>query len=253
MSETFENRDLSGAVFRGVNLQGAVFDDVNLAGVTINNANLGGLTIENSGIRGMTIFGFRVHELIEAELDRRDPERMRLRMADRHDPEIVQAVMARLDEVRGAFRETLRAADPNLLTARPEPDEWSALEIVRHLVFAEDLYLNRWIECSDVPWCSLGLLPDFLARDSDYADVGADPTDDLESVLAAWEGIHACTQAYVAGVTADQLRRDTSGLDFGQGTVGGVLQGLAIHDLSHIRQVEAVLEKLEGEHVAAGR
>jgi hypothetical protein len=241
MSETFENQNLGGAVFRNVNLGGAIFDDVNLAGATINSANLGGVRIENAGIRGMTIFGIRVDELIEAELDRRDPERARLRMKDRHDPETVRAVMARLDEVRAGFGVTLRAAAGSQLTARPQSDEWSPLENVRHLVFAEDMYAHRWIACDDVPWCELGLLPDFLARDPDYAGVGTDPSEDLEAVLAAWDGIHACTRAFVARATREDLLRDTSGVDFGQGTVGGVLQGLALHDLHHIRLVEEML------------
>ena len=250
MSETFENRDLSGAEFRHTNLRGATFRDVNLESAVIHNANLKDLAIEDAYIKGLSVFGFDVEELIGAELDRRDPEWVRLRMADRHDPKIVRAVMARLDQVRDVFRETLRAAKPSALTERPAPGEWSALEIVRHLVFAEDLYLNRWIECNDVPWCPLGLLPDFLAGEPGYEDVGAHPPDDLEGVLAAWEDIHACTQAYVASVTADQLRRDTSRLDFGQGTVGGVLQGLALHDLSHIQEVEAMLA---GAREGAGR
>lgn len=245
MGEIFENRDLTGAVFRNANLQAAVFNDVNLADANIRNASVANLSIGNCYIKGMTVEGFRVDEMIEAELDRRDPERARLRMSDPHDPECVRAVMARLDEVRAEFCEMLRAADASQLTARPEPDEWSVIEIVRHLVFAEDLYLNRWIECNDVPWCTMGLLPEFLARDPDYADVGIDPADDLESVMAAWDGIHACTQAFVADVTAEQLRRDTTGLDFGQGTVGGVLQGLAVHDLGHIRQVAQMLARAE--------
>jgi uncharacterized protein YjbI with pentapeptide repeats len=112
MSRTFENQDLTGAVFRQVNLQGAKFDDVNLQGAAIRNANLSNLAIEDAFVRGMTVFGFDVGALIEAELDRRDPERLRLRMVDRHDPESVRAVMARLDNVRAAFRERLSAAAP---------------------------------------------------------------------------------------------------------------------------------------------
>jgi hypothetical protein len=36
--------------------------------------------------------------------------------------------------------------------------------------------------------------------------------------------------------------RDTSDVDFGQGTVGGVLQGMAWHDLHHSRRAEALIE-----------
>lgn len=245
VNKTFTRRDLSGAVFRDVNLHGAQFEDVNLGEATIRNANLEGLQIVDAYIRGLTIFGIRVDDLIEAELDRRDPERVRLRMADPHDPQEVRAVMERLDQVRERFREILRAADVDSLVTRPSADKWSALEQVRHLVFAEDLYLNRWILRNDQPWNRLGLLPAFLADDPGYADVGSQPTADLEAVLMAWEEVNARVRAFVADVTAGELRRDTSDVDFGQGTIGGVLQGMAQHDLHHIRAAEALVGRKE--------
>jgi len=242
MGKAFEHRDLSGAVFRDVNLYRALFEDVNLGEATIRNANLGDVSIVDANIKGLTIFGVRVDQLIEAELDRRDPERVRLRMTDPHDPEDVRAVIKRLDEVRGHFSGVLRAADADSLITRPATAKWSALENVRHLVFAEDLYLNRWILRNDEPWNRLGLLPAFLAGDPNYTDVGSQPTDDLEAVLAAWEDINARVRTFVAGLTPEELHRDTSDVDFGQGTVGGVLQGMARHDLHHIRRAEALIE-----------
>ena len=123
MGETFENRDLGEAVFRGVNLYKAVFDDVNLGEATIHNANLTNLSITDANIRGLTILGMRVDLLIEAELDRRDPERGRLRMADPCNPEAVRAMMDHLDAVRSRFFDLLRAADIGMLMARPSADK----------------------------------------------------------------------------------------------------------------------------------
>jgi len=144
-------------------------------------------------------------------------------------------------EVRAGFAVFLRAAEPDLLTARPIPTQWSAVENLRHLIFAEDLYLNRWLLQNNEPWCKLGLLPAFLADDSHYADVGSQPCEDIETLLAAWEAIHTRMMAFVARVTTEELQRDTSQIDFGQGTAGKILQGLAMHDLEHIRQAEAAL------------
>jgi hypothetical protein len=244
MNETFENCNMAGTVFHNVNLEGAVFDDVNLAGARIHNANLGNFTIEDAYIKGLTIFGFRVDQLIEAELDRRDPERARLRMADCFDPECVRVVLDHLCEVRAGFSAFLRSTDPVLLTARPDPENWSAVENLRHLIFAEDLYLNRWLQQNEEPWCKLGQRPDFLADDPRYADVGSQPTEDIELLLAAWDAIHTRMMVFVAAVSADELHRDTSKIDFGQGTAGRVLQTLALHDLEHIRQAEAAVAKL---------
>ena len=254
MAELFERRDLSGAVFRSVNLgqatfsdvnlSQAAFDDVNLRSARIRNANLGGLTIDDAYIGGMTVFGFRVDQLIEAELDRRDPERLRLRMADPYDPACVRAVLQRLDEVRAGFAAWLRSTDPALLTARPAPDQWSALECLRHLVFAQDLYLNRWLLRNKRPWCKFGLLPAFLEHNAGYSDVGSEPTEDLATILAAWEELHALTWQYVAGLTPEELRRSTKEIDFGQGDVAHILKGLAEHDLVHIRQAEAAVAQV---------
>jgi hypothetical protein len=221
----FENRDMAGAVFRNVNLHRAVFDDAN--------------------INGLTIFGFRMDELIQAEMDRRDPERGRLRMADPYDPECVRAVLVCLDQVRAGFFSWLQATEHSYLTRRPGPAQWSVLELVRHLLFAEDLYTNRWLLKNDEPWNKLGLLPVFLAGRADFIDVGSQPTEDLEAILSAWAAVHARLMKFVANVTVEELCRGTSQIDFGQGTVGGILQGLALHDLEHIRQAEGVLHLVQ--------
>jgi len=244
MGERFENRDMAGTLFHNVNLYGTTFDDVNLENARIYNANLSKMTIDDANIAGLTIFGVRVDQLIEAEFDRRDPERVRLRMHDIFDPAEVHRVLARLDEVRAEFYARLRAAPPDALVAHPGQDRWSALEHVRHLVFAEDLYLNRWLLRNNQPWCKLGFLPPFLEGNPVYAGVGDEPTDDFETVLAAWDTIHAGMQAFVAKITPEILRRDTSDVDFGQRYVGGVLQGMAKHDLQHIRMAEAALADL---------
>jgi len=49
------------------------------------------------------------------------------------------------------------------------------------------------------------------------------------------------SEAPARAVTPEALRRDTSDIDFGQRTVGRVLQGMALHDLHHIRKAEAAL------------
>jgi hypothetical protein len=92
--------------------------------------------------------------------------------------------------------------------------------------------------------------PAFLADNPGYAEVGSQPTEDIEQLLAAWEAIHARMMAFVGTVTKEELQRDTSKLDFGQGTAGKVLQTLSSHDLEHIRQAEAAVAKAAQ---AAGR
>jgi hypothetical protein len=241
MPETFENIDLSEAVFHNVNLAGANFKDVNLSGASIRNANLENFSINDAYIKGMSIFGLDIEQLISAEFDRRDPERVRLRVDDPYDPECVRAVHARLDEVRREFHELLLKTDPQRLTARPAPEEWSVVEVVRHLLYSEELFLNRRILGNDESWCPLGLLPDFLVGDPDYAGVGSQPSTDIIQILDAWERLHARMRAFVAGLTVEQLHYPLRDLSYGTGDVAAVMKGMPQHDLVHIRQAEKAL------------
>ncbi|MBN2007426.1 MAG: DinB family protein [Anaerolineae bacterium] len=255
MTERFENRDMAGTVFQRVNLANATFDDanlgnatfsnINLEGATIHNANLKDMHIEDAYIEGLTILGFNIGELIEAEEDRRDPERVRLRMRDCYDPQCVRDMLARLEEIRDTLREKLWATDPQLLTAAPGPGRWCALEHVRHLLFAEELYLNHFILQNDKPLNPMGMLPEFLADEPKYQNVGTEPCTDLEPVLAAWDTAHAAMMAYLADMTPETLRAPARDLGSETHTVGEKLQGLAHHDLQHIRWIESVLSEIE--------
>ena len=246
MKETFTHRDMAGTEFRDVNLQDAVFDDVNLRGVSIRNANLDGLTVDDAYIGGLTIYGVPIGPLIEAERDRRDPERVTLRAADVFDPAEIARILARLDAVRAEFVALMRATPAEQRTAHPGVDRWSATEHVRHLVFAEDMYLNRGLLRNDAPWRGLGHLPPFLEGNPTYATVGTAPTEDLELIIATWDELYGGVRTLLTGATPEVLSRDTSDVDVGQGTVGQVIQGMAQHDLEHIRMAEAAIRDCRG-------
>ena len=162
-------------------------------------------------------------------------------LADRHDPDEMRAMIRRLDQIRDDLCRRVRSTSLDVLTQRPGGDKWSALEHLRHLLFAEDLYVNRWILRNDTPFSRLGLLPDFLRARPGFEAVGAEATTDVEKIIHEWAAIHKLTLAFVATATANQLTTDTSDIDFGQGTVGGVLQGMARHDLHHIQRIEQAI------------
>ena len=237
----FEAQDLGEAEFVNVNLHKSHFEDVNLAESVIHNANLYNVNIYDANIQGLTIFGIRVDELIEAELDRRDPDRVSLRMKNVHDIAEVLRVIQNLNQLRATFKTRLRSLPSNVINNHPGPGRWSALEHTRHLVFAEDMYLNRWILRNHEPWIKLGFLPPFLFDNPDYADVGTEPTQDLEQVLKVWEDLHARMLSWINEAGEQDLAKDTSSITFGQKTVGDVLQTLAQHDLIHIRMAEAAI------------
>jgi uncharacterized protein YjbI with pentapeptide repeats len=89
--DEFSERSLAGARFHRVDLAGASFDHVDLSGASFYEIDLTGVKIRGAYLRdvdiggdldGMRVNGVDVGPLIEAELDRRHPERAKLRPTD---------------------------------------------------------------------------------------------------------------------------------------------------------------------------
>ena len=165
-------------------------------------------------------------------------------LADPHDPAQIRHLIQRLDQIRADLFQLLRSTTTEKLKVRPESKCWSALEHLRHLVSAEDLYINRWILRNDTPFSALGNLPAFLRGRPGFEVVGTDPSTDVEKILRQWTRIHELTISFVAEATSADLKRNTSDIDFGQGTVGHVLQGMAKHDLHHTLRIEEAIARL---------
>ena len=92
-----------------------------------------------------------------------------------------------IDEARDALIAKLRGTPARELAQRPAPGEWSVVENVRHLLFAEQLHLGEFLP-GRVTWSRTGLRTDGRKRPP---EVGEEPTDDLEEVLAIWDEVHS--------------------------------------------------------------
>ena len=77
----FERVDLSGAELFAVDLAGARFRGVDLSGVVMRGVELVNVDVHGE-IVNMTVNGVDIGPLIEAELDRRYPDRAKMRPAD---------------------------------------------------------------------------------------------------------------------------------------------------------------------------
>ena len=162
-------------------------------------------------------------------------------LVDPHDPAQIRRLIQRLDEIRADLFQLLRSTAIEKLVVRPKSKRWSVLEHLRHLVFAEDLYINRWILRNDTPFSALGHLPAFLRGRPGFQVVGTDPSSDLENIFGEWTRIHELTISFVTEATSADMKRNTSDIDFGQGNVGHVLQGMAKHDLHHTLKIEEAI------------
>src|SRR5258707_7816313 len=77
----FDHVDLSGAVLRAVDLSGAQFRVVDLSGARLRGAEM--VDVEISGeLRNVTVNGVDIGPLVAAELDRRHPDRAKMRPTD---------------------------------------------------------------------------------------------------------------------------------------------------------------------------
>ena len=158
----FEDQDLAGARFRTVrlndarfhlvDLRGARLQQVVLDGAVLRGADLVDVTIDGD-VSNLVINGVEVAPLIEAELDRRDPERIKLRPTDPDGFRDAWTIIERRWEATVA---RARQLDPELLHVSVD-GEWSFIQTLRHLVFATDAWIRRAMLGELHPWDPLDL------------------------------------------------------------------------------------------------
>jgi uncharacterized damage-inducible protein DinB len=152
MADKFEDLDLRESTFRNVDLSRAYFRDVLFHDVTMRGVELGRVTIDGE-IEDLVINGVDVGPLVEAELDRREPDRVRMR-PDTADG--FRDAWDRLDQLWAGTIATARALPPEKLHESVD-GEWSFIETLRHLAFATDAWVTRAILGDPSPWHPLDL------------------------------------------------------------------------------------------------
>ena len=198
---TFENDDLSNARFNDCRLDGAEFRESTLVGARFIGSVLIDVEID-ALVQNVTINGVDVGPLVEAELDRRHPERLALRPTD------VAGSLAALDVVD-------RFWDPTLARVRRLPeevrdtrvdDEWSTVETLRHLLLVYDMWFGRAVLGEAAPHHSLGLPATFMDAAALGLDLDPDLRPALDDVLAARKSRQDQVREHLAGLDDEALR-----------------------------------------------
>jgi uncharacterized protein YjbI with pentapeptide repeats len=195
----FEDVYLTDARFHDVDLTNARFHLVDLTGVMIRGAAL--VNVDISGeIENLRVNGVDVVPLVEAELNRRYPDRVKMRPTDadgfREAWDILERLWQRTVERAGGMA-------PELLHERVE-EEWSFIETLRHLVFATDAWVKRAILGEPSPWDPLDLPHDEMPDEPGVPrDRGARPT--LGEVLALRADRMATVRQVIADLTDEKL------------------------------------------------
>jgi len=98
----------------------------------------------------------------------------------------IATFVTEIDRERARLRAMLRPKDAKILARRPANGDWSIVENVRHLLFAEQLHLGRFLPDA-FEWSEIGLTGMTAKK---FADVGTRPTNDIEKVFQEWDAVH---------------------------------------------------------------
>ena len=168
----FREQDLTGARFERVSLRNATFNQVYLnhadlrlvdlsgahfRGAYLNDCRLRAVELRDVEISGelqnVVVNGVDIAPLIDAELNRRTPERAKMFPEDSDGFREAWTILERLWE---GTVERARTFDGEALH-RSVDDEWSFVQTLRHLSFASAAWVGRMVLGDPSPWHSLDL------------------------------------------------------------------------------------------------
>ena len=156
-------------------------------------------------------------------------------MADRDVPLTPAQAAALLAATSASIQATLAALPPSLLTWRPGPEEWCALEVVGHLSETEERGFAgrlRAILAEGRPRF-MGWDPDAVARER--RDAERDPAE----VLGEFTRRRAESVALLETLTAEDVSQGGDHPEVGFLTVNALLHEWVHHDANHLRQLLA--------------
>jgi hypothetical protein len=203
----FENVELRGAEFRRVHFDDAQFRAVDMSRVVMRGVDLIDVDIDGE-IENLTINGVDVAPLIEAELDRRHPDRAKMRPTD---PDGFREAWHILDRLWEGTLDRARRFTPDQLHECVD-NEWSFIETLRHLVFATDCWVRRTILGDPSPWDALGL-PFAELPDGPEFSRARNARPSLDEVLAVRRERTATVRDYLEELTQDTLDAQTTPVD----------------------------------------
>ncbi len=192
------------AQFTGVDFTGAIFRDCDLRRVKIVDSWL--VDVNLSGLIGdVVVNDVDVTPFVEAELDRRHPERAQVR-----EMQVADDYRTMWDTIERLWSDTVARARRLPEDARQErvDDEWSFVETLRHLVFATDAWVSRTVLDEPMPFHRLGY-PYSGYPASDAAAIGVDLTarPSFDEVIEVRADRMAVMRRVVDALTDDELER----------------------------------------------
>jgi hypothetical protein len=206
--------DLTGSRFRNVDLSGSRLRSAFLRDVVFTDTWVEDVRVEGH-IASLIVNGVDVTAYVEAELDRRHPERLALRPDD-------------VDGARRAWTVATARADEAVARARRLPgdlldervdDEFSFIQTLRHLVFASDRWLTGPVFGDPEPYFHpLGQTHEG-AEEGPAQGLDPDAHPSLDEVLAARHERQERVRGFLDGATEAELHRTVVSPNGGETTV----------------------------------
>ena len=194
-----QEHDLTGQELRrlflhGVDMRGGAIYDARLRGVDLWDIDIQG-DLKNIRVNGVDII-----PLIEAELNRRDPDRAKMRPVDAGGFRQAWRIL----EARWAVTVERARALPEQRLHECVDDEWSFIQTLRHLCFATDAWVVRMVLGDPSPWHPLDL-PWDEAPGWDGVPWDRDARPSLNEVLAVRAERQGVVRGELAELTDQQL------------------------------------------------
>jgi hypothetical protein len=199
----FDRVDLRGSEFRASDLTDTRFRGVELTGVVMRGVELVDVDIHGE-IVNVSINGVDIAPLVVAELDRRYPDRVKMRP---RDPAGFREAWGILDRLWGETVARARRLDPQLLHESVD-GEWSFIETLRHLAYATDCWIRRAILGDPAPWDPLDLPWDEMP-DTPGTPRDRDARPSLDVVLELRHDRMSTVRNLLDGLTDESLARQT--------------------------------------------
>ncbi len=234
---SFEDSDLRGAQFRGVNLSDARFHGANLTNVRMSEVWL--VNVEIDGMfNAVKINGVDVTAYVSRELARIDPERARMEPTD---PEGMRAAW---DYVSSIWDATIARASrlPEETLHRSVNGEFSFVQTLRHLVFA----IDKWFT---VPILGGGFdpmgLPNTGSIDFPWPAIDRDADPSFADVLAARRDRAVHFTEYLTGLEPADLVESREVLENGAAPVQACLHVVFEEEMAHHGYATRDLDRLD--------
>lgn len=237
-----------GARFTGADFSGATFRDCDLRKVKIVDTWLVDVNVSGE-VGNFVVNDVDVTAFVEAELERRHPERVHLR-----DMQTADDYRAMWDTLERLWSETVARARrlPEPVRHERVEDEWSFVETMRHLVFATDAWASRTVLDDPRPYDRLGYTHSSYSP-ADAAAIGIDleAQPSFDEVIAVRADRMAVIRRIVDGLTDDELERPCArspapGYPDEPRSVGRCLAVVMTEECEHRRYAVRDLAVLEG-------